>query len=77
MPTTAEILGFTNRWYAEATAHAMRREIAPGLAARVASALYFVAMKLEAFAGRGDGNRGQGRPEGGPERTDPHADADG
>ncbi len=56
MPTTAEILGFTNRWYAQATSHAIRREIAAGLMVRVASAPYFVAMKLEAFAGRGGGD---------------------
>ena len=53
MPTTADILGVTNRWYGEATSPAIRRDIAPGLTVRVASAPCFVAMKLEAFAGRG------------------------
>ena len=56
MPTSIEILGFTNRWYADAMTHAVRRNIAPELAVRVATAPYFVGMKLEAYAGRGNGD---------------------
>jgi hypothetical protein len=36
--------------------HATARELAPGLVIRVATAPYFVAMKLEAFAERGEGD---------------------
>ncbi len=53
MPTAGEVLGFENRWYPGAIAHANTRELAPGVTIRVATAPYFLAMKLEAFAGRG------------------------
>ena len=56
MPTSADILGFTNRWYAPTITHAVERELEPGLSIKIASAPYFVAMKLDAFAGRGDGD---------------------
>jgi hypothetical protein len=56
MPTSAAILGFSNRWYPEAMSNAGRHELAPGLRVRVATAPYLVAMKLEAFAGRGGGD---------------------
>lgn len=54
MPTSAEILGFTNRWYDAAIIHAVEVEIEPGLSIKLTTAPYFVAMKLEAFAGRGN-----------------------
>jgi superfamily II DNA or RNA helicase len=53
MPTDGAILGFSNRWYAEAMAMATRREVAPGVTVKVVSAPYFVATKLEAFLDRG------------------------
>lgn len=56
MPTSAEILGFGNRWYPAAITHAVERELEPGLAIRIATAPYFIAMKLEAFSGRGQGD---------------------
>lgn len=56
MPTSAEILGFGKIWYADAISHASEHEIEPGLTIRVATATYFLAMKLEAFAGRGSGD---------------------
>jgi hypothetical protein len=52
MPTDAAVLGFTNRWYAEALAHATwvplgTRDI------RLITASYFLATKFEAFHDRG------------------------
>lgn len=56
MPVQPEVLGFTNRWYAYAVESAVPVEVAPGVSIRVASAVAFVATKLEAFAGRGGGD---------------------
>jgi len=56
MPSSSGILGFSNRWYADAITHSTVREIEPGVAIRVATAPYLIAMKLDAFAGRGDGD---------------------
>jgi len=55
MPTTAELLGFGNRWYAAALHHAQERKLGR-LSIRVVSAPYFLATKLEAFDGRGKGD---------------------
>jgi hypothetical protein len=55
MPTDLALLGFGNRWYAQAIAHAETRKVGK-LHIRVVSAPYFLATKLEAFAGRGDGD---------------------
>lgn len=56
MPTTPDVLGFSNRWYAATIHAAVEHEIEPGLRIRVATAPYFVATKLEALAGRGNGD---------------------
>lgn len=56
MPTSEAILGFANRWYAEAIARSVEHELEPGLTIRTARAPHFVGMKLEAFAGRGGGD---------------------
>jgi hypothetical protein len=53
MPTDSNILGFSNRWYAGAIAHAVDRELEPGLIIRVVTPPYFCATKIEAFHGRG------------------------
>jgi hypothetical protein len=53
MPTDERILGFSNPWYVPALASARRVEIA-GLGLGVVTAAYFLAMKLEAFHGRGN-----------------------
>lgn len=53
MPTDERILGFSNRWYMPALASSQPMEIAE-LGLRVVTAVYFLAMKLEAFHGRGD-----------------------
>lgn len=56
MPSDGEVLGFSNRWYAETMRHAEKRTLPGGVEVRVASAPYFLATKLEAFAGRGGGD---------------------
>jgi hypothetical protein len=53
MPARAGILGFDNRWQAEALPHAAPRALPSGAKIRVAPAAYLLAMKLEAFRGRG------------------------
>lgn len=53
MPTDERILGFSNRWYMPALASAQPMKVA-GLRLRVVTAVYFLAMKLEAFHGRGN-----------------------
>lgn len=56
MPARAEILGFENRWQAAALPHAVRRELPSGATIRAAPPPYLLAMKLEAFRGRGKGD---------------------
>jgi predicted nucleotidyltransferase len=56
MPVAADVLGFTNRWYPYAVDSAEEVEIEPCLRIRVATAVAFVATKLEAFADRGRGD---------------------
>lgn len=53
MPTNENILGFTNRWYAEAMTNAMSVQLSKHLYIRMVSAPYFLATKLEAFYNRG------------------------
>lgn len=52
MPTDERILGFSNRWYVPALESAQPTDVA-GVSARVVTAVHFLAMKLEAFHGRG------------------------
>ncbi|MEI6062248.1 MAG: hypothetical protein WCR72_16215 [Bacteroidota bacterium] len=54
MPTDKKILGFGNRWYKAAIQHAKNHVIADNLTIKVVTAPYFLATKLEAFAGRGN-----------------------
>lgn len=56
MPMDAAVLGFSNRWYPYAMETAGTVELAPGLTIRLATAVAFVATKLEAFADRGGGD---------------------
>jgi hypothetical protein len=53
MPTKASILGFENRWQAEAFAHAEEIELPAGKAIRAIPPPFLLATKLEAFEGRG------------------------
>jgi predicted nucleotidyltransferase len=56
MPTGAEILGFTNRWYVDAFRHAEERLLPSGVSIRLVTAPYFLATKIEAFTGRSGGD---------------------
>jgi hypothetical protein len=56
MPTQGEILGFSNRWYPLALETAQLQELPSGCAIRIVTAPVFLATKLEAFHGRGQGN---------------------
>jgi predicted nucleotidyltransferase len=56
MPTDPEVLGFSNAWYREGLANASENLLPNGLKIRVFTAPYFLATKLEAFAGRGMGD---------------------
>lgn len=53
MPLDEKILGFSNRWYADAMGSAQEFPLSPGLTIRVVTGPYFLATKLEAFKGRG------------------------
>jgi len=54
MPTSSEILGFSNRWYPLALESAVPLVLPSSRSIRVVTAPVFVATKLEAFAGRGN-----------------------
>ncbi len=56
MPIDERILGFSNRWYEEAIQQASEVALPSGTIIRVVSPAYFLATKLEAFAGRGKGD---------------------
>ncbi len=56
MPLDEKILGFSNRWYRVAMEAATMHELIPDLEIRVVPAPYFLAMKIEAFKGRGQGD---------------------
>jgi len=56
MPTDPAILGFSNRWYADAMAQRRKVEIAPGVSIFLFPLAYIIATKLEAFAQRGRGD---------------------
>lgn len=56
MPTLPDILGFHNRWYAMAVETAETVVLSEGLAIRLITAPLFLATKLEAFKGRGQGD---------------------
>jgi hypothetical protein len=55
MPTDPSVLGFSNRWYLPALQGARQIRVA-NRNARVITAPYFLATKLEAFHGRGRGD---------------------
>lgn len=56
MPTDENVLGFSNRWYAEAAASATRLSLPSGAAINLISAPAFLATKFEAFRTRGRGD---------------------
>jgi predicted nucleotidyltransferase len=56
MPTSEEILGFSNRWYEAAIRTAMNVQLPSGRAIRLISSPLLIATKIEAFYGRGQGD---------------------
>jgi len=56
MPTDSKILGFSNVWYPIAMKEAVEIELPNGNKIKVVTAPYFLATKLEAFYGRGNGD---------------------
>ena len=56
MPDDEEVLGFTNRWYSDALANATPYTLPAGPTIRLVTGPYFVATKLEAWKGRGQGD---------------------
>lgn len=55
MPEAEEILGFTNKWYAASVVEAQDVKVG-GHTIRLVTPPYFLGTKLEAFAGRGEGD---------------------
>jgi hypothetical protein len=56
MPTRREIVGFGNEWYQAALALATRIALPSGAVIRMVAAPHFLATKLGAFDGRGNGD---------------------
>lgn len=56
MPNSAEALGFTNIWYEDALNTAQWFSLQEGLDIRLITPVYFIATKLEAYKGRGNGD---------------------
>ncbi|MGH2888405.1 MAG: hypothetical protein ACRDNJ_02145 [Solirubrobacteraceae bacterium] len=56
MPSKADILGFENKWQTATIPHAVTRELPSGATIKAAPPVYMLAMKLEAFNGRGKGD---------------------
>lgn len=54
MPTDASVLGFSNRWYEEATRSALRVRLPAGAWIHLVAAPAFLATKFEAFHTRGN-----------------------
>jgi hypothetical protein len=56
MPDDEAILGFSNRWYAKGIETAVPEQLEAALEIRRLAPELFVATKLEAYRGRGDGD---------------------
>ena len=56
MPTDPNILGFTNRWYQEGIQQKVKVSLDAATTICIFSAPYFLASKMEAFLGRGNGD---------------------
>ena len=55
MAPNEQVLGFTNRWYRDALDHVEERRLPDGTVILVTTGPLFLATKIEAFRGRGDG----------------------
>ena len=54
MPDDADILGFSNRWYAKGIETAVRHPLTDGLKIKRLTPELFMSTKLEAYLGRGE-----------------------
>lgn len=54
MPTSEEVLGFSNKWYKDAFVNAIEITINSKQSIRIFTAVYFIAAKLEAYKNRGN-----------------------
>ena len=56
MPCDERVLGFSNRWYAPGIKSAMDYQLPSNRIIKIFSPVYFLASKIEAFRGRGEGS---------------------
>jgi predicted nucleotidyltransferase len=56
MPSVEAVLGYENRWFVDGLANADIVTLPSGIAIKIFKPAYFVATKLEAFKGRGNGD---------------------
>jgi hypothetical protein len=56
MPLDEKILGFWNRWYRAAMKSSLTRRLSDDIEIRMVTAPFFIATKIEAFKGRGNGD---------------------
>lgn len=56
MPSDEAVLGYANRWFVEGLSLAMKFALPSGREIQIFEPPYFLATKLEAFSGRGEGN---------------------
>ncbi|MGF6557065.1 putative nucleotidyltransferase [Pseudomonas sp. S30_BP2TU TE3576] len=56
MPSDPAVLGYANRWFVEGLAQAVKFALPSGLEIQIFKSTYFLATKLEAFSGRGEGD---------------------
>ena len=56
MPSDPAVLGYANRWFVEGLARADKFTLPSGAVIQIFKPTYFLATKLEAFSGRGEGD---------------------
>ncbi|MFM7671917.1 MAG: hypothetical protein ACKO6Q_04915 [Bacteroidota bacterium] len=56
MPTRGDVLGFTNRWYADGFIYPMEIDLGQNIVIKIFNPPYFLASKMEAFKNRGGGD---------------------
>lgn len=56
MPVDEKTLGFTNKWYRDAVATAQDYQLTDQLVIKLVAPEYFIATKVEAYLGRGNGD---------------------
>lgn len=56
MPTDESILGFSNRWYSKGLVKPQKVQLPSGLSIQILAAPFFLATKIEAYLGRGQGD---------------------